>query len=29
MRTLPQRRAGGKPSERVGDDVHEESKAAK
>ena len=29
VRTLPQRRAGSKPSERVGDGVHEESKAAK
>ena len=29
MRTLPRRRAGSKPSERVGDSVHEESKAAK
>ena len=28
-RTLPQRRAGSKPSERVGDGVHEESKPAK
>ena len=29
VRTLPQRRAGSKPSERVGDGVHEESKPAK
>ena len=29
MRTLPQRRAVSKPSERVGDGVHEESKPAK
>ena len=29
MRTLARRRAGSKPSERVGDSVHEESKAAK
>ena len=29
MRTFPRRRAGSKPSERVGDGVHEESKPAK
>ena len=29
MRTLPQRRADSKPSERVGDGDHEESKPAK
>ena len=29
VRTLPQRRAGSKPSERVGDGDHEESKPAK
>ena len=29
MRTLPRRPAGSKPSERVGDSVHEESKSAK
>ena len=29
MRIVPRRRAGSKPSESVGDGVHEESKAAK
>jgi hypothetical protein len=29
VRTLPERRAGSKPSERVGDGVHEESKPLK
>jgi len=29
MHTLPRRRAGSKPSERVGDVVHEESRPAK